>query len=80
VRDEIREVPPQHYLGKVYFGQKAIDDFALEFRVGLIASCAMADASRSTRRKPAAGNGALCCWRLLHHRNRLFISDLAFYA
>jgi hypothetical protein len=31
VRDEIREVAPHIYLGKVYLGKKRLIDFALEF-------------------------------------------------
>jgi hypothetical protein len=31
VRDEIREVAPRIYLGKVYFGKKRLIDFTLEF-------------------------------------------------
>ena len=31
VRDEIREVAPSIYLGKVYLGKKRLIDFALEF-------------------------------------------------
>ena len=31
VRDEIREVAPHVYLGKVYLGKKRLIDFALEF-------------------------------------------------
>jgi hypothetical protein len=31
VRDEIREVAPRTYLGKVYLGRKRLIDFALEF-------------------------------------------------
>ena len=31
VRDEIREVAPRIYLGKVYLGKKRLIDFALEF-------------------------------------------------
>ena len=31
VRDEIREVAPNVYLGKVYLGKKRLIDFALEF-------------------------------------------------
>ena len=31
VRDEIREVAPRTYLGKVYLGKKRLIDFALEF-------------------------------------------------
>jgi hypothetical protein len=31
VRDEIREVTPRTYLGKVYLGKKRLIDFALEF-------------------------------------------------
>lgn len=31
VRDEIREISPQVYLGKVYLGKKRLIDFALEF-------------------------------------------------
>jgi hypothetical protein len=31
VRDEIREVAPRVYLGKVYLGKKRLIDFALEF-------------------------------------------------
>jgi hypothetical protein len=31
VRDEIREVAPHTYLGKVYLGKKRLIDFALEF-------------------------------------------------
>jgi hypothetical protein len=31
IRDEIREVAPQVYLGKVYLGKKRLIDFALEF-------------------------------------------------
>jgi hypothetical protein len=31
VRDEIREVAPHLYLGKVYLGKKRLIDFALEF-------------------------------------------------
>src|SRR6185295_8466616 len=31
IRDEIREVSPQTYLGKVYLGKKRLIDFALEF-------------------------------------------------
>jgi hypothetical protein len=31
IRDEIREVAPQVYLGKVYWGKKRLIDFALEF-------------------------------------------------
>ena len=30
VRDEIREVTPGHYLGKVWWGEKRVMDFALE--------------------------------------------------
>jgi hypothetical protein len=33
VRDEIRMVEPDVYLGKVYWGQKRLIDFALEFNV-----------------------------------------------
>lgn len=31
IRDEIREVGPRTYLGKVYWGKKRLIDFALEF-------------------------------------------------
>src|SRR2546425_11884744 len=31
IRDEIREVAPRIYLGKVYLGKKRLIDFALEF-------------------------------------------------
>ena len=31
IRDEIREVSPRVYLGKVYWGKKRLIDFALEF-------------------------------------------------
>ncbi|HEY2713083.1 MAG TPA: hypothetical protein VGI60_11255 [Chthoniobacterales bacterium] len=31
IRDEIREVAPHTYLGKVYWGKKRLVDFALEF-------------------------------------------------
>lgn len=31
IRDEIREVAPRIYLGKVYWGKKRLIDFALEF-------------------------------------------------
>jgi len=31
IRDEIREVAPRTYLGKVYLGKKRLIDFALEF-------------------------------------------------
>ena len=31
IRDEIREVAPRVYLGKVYWGKKRLIDFALEF-------------------------------------------------
>ena len=31
VRDEIREIAPRVYLGKVYLGRKRLIDFALEF-------------------------------------------------
>ena len=31
IRDEIREVEPRIYLGKVYWGKKRLIDFALEF-------------------------------------------------
>jgi hypothetical protein len=31
IRDEIREVAPHVYLGKVYWGKKRLIDFALEF-------------------------------------------------
>jgi hypothetical protein len=31
IRDEIREVTPHTYLGKVYLGKKRLIDFALEF-------------------------------------------------
>ncbi len=31
IRDEIREVAPRVYLGKVYLGKKRLIDFALEF-------------------------------------------------
>ncbi len=31
VRDEIREIAPRIYLGKVYLGKKRLIDFALEF-------------------------------------------------
>ena len=31
IRDEIREVAPHVYLGKVYWGKKRLVDFALEF-------------------------------------------------
>ena len=31
IRDEIREVAPRTYLGKVYWGKKRLIDFALEF-------------------------------------------------
>ncbi len=31
VRDEIRLIAPNMYLGKVYYGQKRLIDFALEF-------------------------------------------------
>jgi len=31
VRDEIREIAPHVYLGKVYLGKKRLIDFALEF-------------------------------------------------
>jgi hypothetical protein len=31
IRDEIREVAPHSYLGKVYLGKKRLIDFALEF-------------------------------------------------
>ena len=34
VRDEIREVSPHVYLGKVYLGKKRLIDFALEFPAG----------------------------------------------
>ena len=34
VRDEIREVAPRTYLGKVYLGKKRLIDFALEFPAG----------------------------------------------
>jgi hypothetical protein len=34
VRDEIREVAPHVYLGKVYLGEKRLIDFALEFSAG----------------------------------------------
>ena len=34
VRDEIREVAPHTYLGKVYLGKKRLIDFALEFPAG----------------------------------------------
>jgi hypothetical protein len=33
IRDEIREVAPHVYLGKVYLGKKQLIDFALEFPV-----------------------------------------------
>jgi hypothetical protein len=32
IRDEIREIEPKFYLGKVYWGQKRLIDFCLEFR------------------------------------------------
>ncbi len=32
IRDEIREIAPRLYLGKVYWGKKRLIDFALEFR------------------------------------------------
>jgi hypothetical protein len=32
IRDEIREIGPKFYLGKVYWGQKRLIDFCLEFR------------------------------------------------
>lgn len=31
IRDEIREIAPRTYLGKVYWGKKRLIDFALEF-------------------------------------------------
>jgi len=31
IRDEIREVAPSIYLGKVYWANKRLIDFALEF-------------------------------------------------
>jgi len=31
IRDEIREIAPQTYLGKVYWSKKRLIDFALEF-------------------------------------------------
>ena len=31
IRDEIREIAPRIYLGKVYWGKKRLIDFALEF-------------------------------------------------
>jgi hypothetical protein len=31
VRDQIREIDPRVYLGKVYLGKKRLIDFALEF-------------------------------------------------
>jgi hypothetical protein len=31
IRDEIREISPGIYLGKVYWGDKRLIDFALEF-------------------------------------------------
>jgi hypothetical protein len=31
IRDEIREIGPNFYLGKVYWGQKRLIDFCLEF-------------------------------------------------
>jgi len=31
IRDEIREIAPRVYLGKVYLGKKRLIDFALEF-------------------------------------------------
>ena len=31
IRDEIREIAPQTYLGKVYWNKKRLIDFALEF-------------------------------------------------
>jgi hypothetical protein len=31
IRDEIRQIGPDLYLGKVYFGKKRLIDFALEF-------------------------------------------------
>jgi hypothetical protein len=31
IRDEIREVAPRVYLGKVYLGKKRLIDFSLEF-------------------------------------------------
>ncbi len=31
IRDEIREIAPRMYLGKVYWGKKRLIDFALEF-------------------------------------------------
>jgi hypothetical protein len=34
IRDEIREVAPCVYLGKVYLGKKRLIDFALEFPAG----------------------------------------------
>ena len=34
IRDEIREVAPRIYLGKVYLGKKRLIDFALEFPAG----------------------------------------------
>ena len=34
IRDEIREVAPRTYLGKVYLGKKRLIDFALEFPAG----------------------------------------------
>jgi len=33
IRDEIREVAPRVYLGKVYWDEKRLIDFALEFLV-----------------------------------------------
>ncbi len=32
IRDEIREIEPKFYLGKVYWRQKRLIDFCLEFR------------------------------------------------
>ena len=32
IRDEIREIQPDMYLGKVYWGKQRLIDFALEFK------------------------------------------------
>ena len=32
IRDEIREIQPGMYLGKVYWGKQRLIDFALEFK------------------------------------------------
>jgi hypothetical protein len=38
IRDEIRQIGPKLYLGKVYWDKKRLIDFALEFRLGAGAS------------------------------------------